>query len=63
MIKEGKYYELSYYDKDWGKWLYIRYEMGELAKVVQFITKRRIVEYRLNIVEIKLHKVELGVIG
>lgn len=63
MTKPDKYYELGYYDADWGKWLYIRFEMGELDKVVQFITRRRTVEYRLNIVEKTLHKVELGVIG
>lgn len=62
MNKNEKYYELSYYDVDWGKWLYISFKMGELDKVRQFITRRRIIEYRLNIVDIHLYKAESGVI-
>lgn len=61
MIKSDKYYELSYYDRDWDKWLYIRFEMSELDKVRQFIARRRITQYKLNMIEIKLHNVGLGV--
>lgn len=60
MIKSDKYYELSYFDNECDKWLYIRFEMSELDKVRQFITKRRITQYKLNVVEIKLHNVGLG---
>lgn len=59
MIKSDRYYELSYYDKDLDKWLYIRFEISELDKVRQFIAKRRITQYNLNIVEIKIYNVEL----
>lgn len=60
MVKEDKYYMLEYYDYGLDKWLNIRFEIGELAKIKQFISKRNIKQYKLNIVEIKLHGLELG---
>ena len=60
MIKPQKYYHLTYYSDEWHKWLNIRFEMGELDKVRQFITRGNIKQYKLNMVEIKLHSVELG---
>lgn len=59
MIKKDKYYQLGYLSDEWDKWLYIRFEMGELDNVRRFITKRKITQYKLNIVEIKLHSIEL----
>lgn len=61
MIRLDVYYELSYLDNECNKWLYIRFELSELDKVRRFIAKRRITKYKLNMVEIKLHNVVLGV--
>ena len=61
MIKPNKHYQLDYYSNEWGKRLYICFETDELEKIKEFIKRRRITQYNLNLVNIELHHVELGV--